>query len=404
MSTDATIARTTLCRYPQAVAVLGAGLALLPAALITTKTVAASRIGATLQQVHHPTEENIPSRAELAGYVDRQSQVTDDASLQEAVEWLSGTEEVLRIGVRDGELHEMFGSIKDVAVNGQGDIFVLDYQHKAVFMYSRDGSFIQSIGQPGAGPGEFEYPEAIGIDDHDRLILADAKLRISVFALREGTHSLESTITLAFSPKDMCTANGRLLLAGAWQDQGNRYIHSFTTNGEHVGSFGELYKSEVPAFRQGLSYGPLACSKDGESVAYMFGWLPVIYSYTQSGNSRWRSMLADFDPSGVVSYGASEVRYEDSGSAFDIVMNAVAASSGHVLVQVAHITPESRAARRPHDRLSTYLFALESGNGIFAGDSFPLIHAVRGNRLFAVSESPFPQVLVLEADSVLGPD
>ncbi len=372
--------------------------------LAATNSEAASRISTSLQQVRHPTEENIPPQTELASYVDREVVMTDDVNLRKAVQWLSGTEEVLRIGVRDGELHEMFGNIVDVAANEGGDIFVLDYQHKSVFMYGSDGGFIQSIGQPGAGPGEFEFPEAIGTDNHGLLFVADGKLRISVFALNAGTSSLESTIALGFSPKDMCVTNGRLLLAGAWQEQGDRYVHVLTINGNHVRSFGELYKSDVPLFRQGLSYGPLACSKDGGSLAYMFGWLPVIYSFSQAGESRWMSMLTDFNRSRVVSYGASEIRYEGTGEAFDVVENAVAASAGHVLVQIKRITPESRQARLPHDRLSTYVFSLQSGNGTYVGDMFPPIYAVQGDRLYAVSESPFPQVVILEADFELGPD
>lgn len=383
---------------------LGAFLVVLAAATIATTIEAATRTSASLQRIRHPTEENIPSRTELAAYVDQKSSMAEDRILQEAVQWLSGTEEVFRIGVRDGELHEMFGSIKDVAVNGEGDIFVLDYQHKQVFMFGSDGSYIQSIGQAGAGPGEFEFPEAIVTDDHDRLIVADAKLRISVFALHEGTNALESAIMLAFSPKDMCIANGQLFLAGAWLDQGNRYVHSFTTDGQYVRSLGELYKSDVPLLGQGLSYGPLACGKDGEGLVYMFGWLPVIHSYSQSGESRWISMLGDFDPTGVFSYGASEVRYEGDGSAFDVVENVVAASAELVLVQVKRITQESMEAQLPYARLSTYVFSLESGNGIYVGDKFPPIYAVRANRLFAASASPFPQVLVFEAESVSGPN
>ena len=374
------------------------------ALLLVTSTKAAGRNGTFVQQVRHPTEENIPSRNELASYVGLESVSTEDGSLRAAAEWLSGAKEVLRIGVSDGELYEMFGEIEDVAVNGDGDIFVLDFQHKKVFVYRSDGSFKHSIGGPGAGPGEFEFPEAIGIDDQDRVIIADSKLRVSIFTLRDEALALTSTLTLAYSPKDMCIGDGRMYLAGAWHEQEGRYVHSYTIGGEHVRSFGELYESSVPVFSQGLSYGPLSCGKEAESVQYMFGWLPVIHNYSETGERRWSSMLADFDPSGVVSYGASEVRYEDQDKAYDIVSNIVAASANHVLVQTKHITPESREARLPYDRLSTYVFALHSGDGLYVGDRFPQIHAVQGNRIYAVSSVPFPQVQVYETDYALAPE
>ena len=374
------------------------------ALLLVTATEAAGRTGTFVQQVRHPTEENIPSRNELASYVGLESVSTEDRGLRAAAEWLSGANEVLRIGVSDGELYEMFGDIEDVAVNGDGDIFVLDYQHKKVFVYHSDGSFEHSIGRPGAGPGEFEFPKAIGIDDQGRVIVADSKLRISIFDPHNGVFSLKSTLTLAYSPKDMCIGDGMIYISGAWHEQESRYVHSYTIDGEHVRSFGELYESSVPIFRQGLSYGPLSCGKEAGSVQYMFGWLPVIHNYSKTGEHRWTSMFADFDPSGVVSYGASEVRYEDRDKPFDIVSNIVAASANHVLVQIQHITPESREARLPYDRISTYVFALDSGDGVYVGDRFPQIHAVQRNRIYAVSSAPFPQVLVYETDSALAPE
>ena len=368
------------------------------ALLLVSTTEAAGLHGTFVQQVRHPTEENIPSRNELASYVGLESVSTEDHSLRAAAEWLSGASEVLRIGVSDGELYEMFGQIEDVAVNGDGDIFVLDYQHKMVLVYHSDGSFKHSIGGPGAGPGEFEFPRAIGIDGRNRVIVADSKLRLSIFDPHDGAFVLNSTHTLAYSPKDMCIGDGMIYLSGAWHEQEGRYVHSYRIDGEHVRSFGELYESSVPLFRQGLSYGPLSCSKEAESVQYMFGWLPVMHNYSRTGEHRWTSMLADFDPSGVVSYGASEVRYEDRDKPFDIVSNIVAASANHVLVQIQHITPESREARLPYDRMSTYVFALHSGDGVYVGDRFPQIHAVQRNRIYAVSSAPFPQVLVYETD------
>lgn len=368
--------------------------------LFVASAEAASRNSASVQRVYHPTEENIPSRDDLAGYIGSESVNTEDRGLQEAVGWFSGAEEVLKIGVRDGAVHDMFGKIEDVAVNGSGDIFVLDFQQKKVILFSSDGSYIQSIGGPGAGPGEFEFPEAIGIDSSDRVIVMDAKLRVSIFALLDTTVSLESTITLAYPPKDMCIDGSLLYLAGAWAEEKDSYVHVYTTSGEHVRSFGSLYKSNVPFLAQGLSHGPIACGRGAESLLYMFGWMPVIHGYAKDGERRWTSMLADFSSLGVVSYGASEVRYEDDDIAYDIVANIVAVSGSYAIVQTKHMTPKSRKARLPYDRISTYVIALKSGDGMYVGDRFPPIQEVRGNRIYAARTFPFPQVLVYETESV----
>ena len=67
------------------------------ALLLVTTTKAAGRNGTFVQQVRHPTEENIPSRNELASYVGLESVSTEDRNLRAAAEWLSGANEVLRI-------------------------------------------------------------------------------------------------------------------------------------------------------------------------------------------------------------------------------------------------------------------------------------------------------------------
>lgn len=54
------------------------------ALLLVTTSKAAGLNGTFVQQVRHPTEENIPSRNELASYVGLESVSTEDRSLRAA--------------------------------------------------------------------------------------------------------------------------------------------------------------------------------------------------------------------------------------------------------------------------------------------------------------------------------
>jgi hypothetical protein len=63
-------------------------------------------------------------------------------------------EEELRIGSIAGELAYQFGQIGLIAIDSRDRIFVLDVQAREVRVFSPEGTYEQTIGQPGSGPGE----------------------------------------------------------------------------------------------------------------------------------------------------------------------------------------------------------------------------------------------------------
>jgi hypothetical protein len=79
----------------------------------------------------------------------------------------------LVIGVEDGAEHETFGRIRDIAVSPARKIYVLDNGFRRVQVYNHKGSYIQSIGRQGPGPGEFSYPSSITVDKDDNLYVGD---------------------------------------------------------------------------------------------------------------------------------------------------------------------------------------------------------------------------------------
>lgn len=71
------------------------------------------------------------------------------------------------------------------AVNSRGEIFVSEYGvTERVQQFTPDGRrLLRSIGRPGLGPGEFNRPEGLGLDQQDRLYVADScNHRIQVFS------------------------------------------------------------------------------------------------------------------------------------------------------------------------------------------------------------------------------
>ena len=70
-----------------------------------------------------------------------------------------------------------------VATADNGEVFVCDgYGNARVHRFSPDGKLLASWGEPGAKPGEFHIPHGIGVDNSDRVYVADRENdRVQIF-------------------------------------------------------------------------------------------------------------------------------------------------------------------------------------------------------------------------------
>jgi streptogramin lyase len=79
-----------------------------------------------------------------------------------------------------------FNAPSAVLVAPSGDIFVADGHGGAtnarIVKFSRDGKFVKTWGQKGAGPGDIDIPHGLAMDSHGRLFVADRNNnRIQIF-------------------------------------------------------------------------------------------------------------------------------------------------------------------------------------------------------------------------------
>lgn len=76
-----------------------------------------------------------------------------------------------------------FDQPTDVAVAPTGEFYVSDgYGNSRVARFAADGTFLLDWGEPGEGPGQFNLPHGIALDDEGRVYVADrTNLRIQVF-------------------------------------------------------------------------------------------------------------------------------------------------------------------------------------------------------------------------------
>ncbi len=120
----------------------------------------------------------------------------------------------LVIGVEEEPECKMLGSIRDVAIDGTGRIFVLDPLHHAVRVFGADGECLSRLGREGAGPGEFRYPESIVITRDARLHVLDSRnRRIERFDIEGDEARLLDSVPIPVTGIDLCVTEGRYVVA-----------------------------------------------------------------------------------------------------------------------------------------------------------------------------------------------
>lgn len=119
-----------------------------------------------------------------------------------------------------------FNRPTNVAVAPTGDLYVSDgYGNARVHRFSADGKLLQSWGEPGTGPGQFEIPHGIGVLADGRVLVCDRENdRIQLFS-PDGTYLGEWTDvqrpTQVFIAQD-----GLLYVSELWWGAGQRsYAH-----------------------------------------------------------------------------------------------------------------------------------------------------------------------------------
>lgn len=72
---------------------------------------------------------------------------------------------------------------RDVGIDAEGNIYVLDSGNYRIQKYDRDGKYISTIGREGQGPGEFISPNCMCVDDDGTVYVVDfGNRRLQIFA------------------------------------------------------------------------------------------------------------------------------------------------------------------------------------------------------------------------------
>jgi hypothetical protein len=94
---------------------------------------------------------------------------------------------VVQIGEEDGAPEFTFGSVRDVALGQNNEVYVLDDMNATVRVFSMDGRHLRSFGRKGSGPGEFGNAASLTVTPAEVRIMDSRNSRIVVYG-RDGKH------------------------------------------------------------------------------------------------------------------------------------------------------------------------------------------------------------------------
>ena len=79
--------------------------------------------------------------------------------------------------------NQFIGKVFDLAIDtDQSAIFVCDYDNHTIWKFSKDGEYLNQIGQQGKGPGEFIHPVSISLKEDTVAVLDEGNRRVSFFS------------------------------------------------------------------------------------------------------------------------------------------------------------------------------------------------------------------------------
>ena len=119
------------------------------------------------------------------------------------------------IGELEGPDEYLFGTVGSIAVNDDRTVYILDAQAQHIRVFDSTGTYIETLGRRGEGPGELRRAEAIALLPDGRLVVRDpGNSRVQVYGPGPGkTAEWGYRATTDYTDEPMYTdARGRTLL------------------------------------------------------------------------------------------------------------------------------------------------------------------------------------------------
>jgi hypothetical protein len=302
----------------------------------------------------------------------------------------------LELGQESEPAPDLFSTIKAVAFDRAGRIYVLDTGDHSVRMFAPNGKFIGRAGRAGRGPADFAYPHTMLHDGDSTLFVVDETNGIAEF--RTGAFGLRyvRSVGAHLFPRSTCKLGARFVVGGYKDD---KLVHIVDRDAVAQASFGEGFNRDTSeAVRTRANRQAVSVHCDERNARLLLAELggPGIRMHAATGEVLWSVKLPDYQ--GVRYSGNAKSVTEFWGNDFTESIHLM--SDTVALVQVKRIKRlpggVGRGRRAAVETLSvtTHAIDLRSGRVMATTKALPLMMAIGGGVVAVVSEDPYPRIEV----------
>ena len=191
-------------------------------------------------------------KAEWQGTIEDLDEITVVKNPEEPLygELVFDLKEDLSIGNESDE-NFLFYKVRDVDIDNKNNIYVLDAGNRRIQKFSDSGEYIQTIGQEGQGPGEFENPTDIYIDKKNNLFVLDNNKVISFNGLGTYQGTIQTEIILS---EFFITSQGTIVARINPAQERKKSIIHLNQNGRIINNYAE-YPDVQPSIKKGQQRG-----------------------------------------------------------------------------------------------------------------------------------------------------
>jgi hypothetical protein len=204
----------------------------------------------------------------------------------------------------------LISDIRQVIVDEQGRIYVLDSKMSDIKVFDATGSYVRTIGRKGQGPGELSSPMQISINrTNNELCILQASRRISFFSL-DGTFLRNLTTSTIWGLSGRVDSMGNLTLTEGVVDPPETWyaVKKFDSNMKFIA---ELARTPAPTPIAFDPFLPVArwTIDDNDNIVYGYPREYELQIFNPQ-NKLVKKIFKDYDP---VEVSKEEVEEEKKG-------------------------------------------------------------------------------------------
>lgn len=192
-----------------------------------------------------------------------------------------------------------FNLPSDVALDKDGNIYILDSGNHRIQKFGPDGQYLATIGRKGQGPGEFVYPESIDIDGSGFIYVSDPNNQKIQVLTPEGKESRTirmideqpGIVRLTGSGGMVMAAGSRVMMFSGGEDEPKelpKLIKILDAQGVVQKEFGEARDYKDILLNRAANGIQTALDQKG-NVYLAFTYQNRIEKYSPDGRLLWRA-------------------------------------------------------------------------------------------------------------------